>query len=78
MSELDVKIVKLYGTNPIVNAAFNSSANELEALKLAVVNLAENYEIAMDALKVPASFTWEVTGNLVICSNCAKIREADE
>jgi hypothetical protein len=50
MSNLNTKILQLRATNEIVNRAFQSTDNETEALKLAIVALAENLEVAQDTL----------------------------
>lgn len=75
MSKLDVKIITLCVTNAIVHQAFSLTNNETEVLKLAVITLAENLETAQETLEIPAKITWEVTGSLVVCPKCARIRE---
>jgi len=75
MSELDNKIAKLYTTNSIVNLAFRRTDNKTEALKLAVVIMAENLEILENEMEKPRELSWEVRGNLTICPKCLEIKE---
>jgi len=74
MSELDAKIIKLYTTNSIVNRAFRQTDNEVEALKLAVIAMAERLQTLENLLEEPRRFTWEVNAPLVICPECMEIK----
>lgn len=80
MSKLDNEIAKLYITSSIVNRAFQQTSDETEALKLAVVSMAESLEtlenkLLKNELEKPRKFSWEFFGDLTICPECLKIKK---
>jgi hypothetical protein len=75
MNELDQRISELRAQNFLVAKSFQITSSESEALKLAVVTLADAMVGLVEEFERPRKFEWEITGNLAICPECAKITE---
>ena len=77
---LETQVAHLRFRDTTVAACFriahSNKLDELTALRMAVISLASSLELVQSELEKPRKLTWEINGNLTICPECKRIKEA--